>query len=218
MRDDRGDKSTNRTSSERNSPSEEILSQSLVFLGQIFPTERNFSAKRHLPTFHRIGFSFGQSKRTARKNDRKKFLLFIVSVAVRSELMFRSILQGSSPSRCFFSRLRTKTTLPYEIDRFNGACVRQAEWPDDSAKIRENLTSNSLERKVSFFVDVSQSRWSNGDRRIERRFGCGFRSKSHTSFRSPLNSVRDAIDSSFFSRFFFRQVSLFTMLKIERRC
>ena len=57
--------------------------------------------------------------------------------------MFQSILKWSliNLPRRYISGT---TILPHEIDRFNAACVRQNDWPDDIQRVREKLTSKSM--------------------------------------------------------------------------
>lgn len=45
-------------------------------------------------------------------------------------------------SRRLFSK---RSTLPYEVDRFNAARVRLDEWSDDHKLVREQLSSEDVD-------------------------------------------------------------------------
>ena len=89
------------------------------------------SAKRHLWTRLTIDGNLPQHQK------RQSSKLLVTPFPVE---MFLSSLKWSITvfPRRFFSK---RSTLPYEVDRFNAARVRLDDWSDDQQLVRDQLSS-----------------------------------------------------------------------------
>ena len=74
--------------------------------------------------------------------------------------MFHYVLRSSLNifSRRFLSQTRI---LPYEIDRFNGAQVRDVNWPDDVRTVKEILSGICSIYLVDFFFFLKEKSFYN---------------------------------------------------------